>query len=68
MPLFDSHCHLDVDAFDGPDGVDAAVQRARDAHAAAGAVAPPLRREALALEQRDVALRHDVRADLRHHG
>lgn len=31
MPLFDSHCHLDVDAFDGPDGVDAAVQRARDA-------------------------------------
>lgn len=31
MPLFDSHCHLDVDAFDGPEGVDAAVQRARDA-------------------------------------
>jgi len=31
MRLFDSHCHLDVDAFDGADGVDAAVQRARDA-------------------------------------
>jgi TatD DNase family protein len=31
MRLFDSHCHLDVDAFDGSDGVDAAVQRAREA-------------------------------------
>jgi len=31
VKLFDSHCHLDVDAFDGVDGVDAAVQRARDA-------------------------------------
>ena len=31
MRLFDSHCHLDVDAFDGVDGVDAAVQRAMDA-------------------------------------
>jgi TatD DNase family protein len=29
MRLFDSHCHLDVDAFDGADGVDAAVERAR---------------------------------------
>jgi len=29
--LFDSHCHLDPDAFDGPDGVDAAVVRAREA-------------------------------------
>ena len=31
MRLFDSHCHLDPDAFDGVQGVDAAVQRARDA-------------------------------------
>ena len=31
MRLFDSHCHLDVDAFDGVDGVDAAVARAREA-------------------------------------
>ena len=31
MRLFDSHCHLDVDAFDGVEGVDAAVARARDA-------------------------------------
>ena len=31
MRLFDSHCHLDVDAFDGAEGVDAAVARARDA-------------------------------------
>jgi len=31
MTLFDSHCHLDVDAFDGAEGVDAAVQRAREA-------------------------------------
>ena len=31
MRLFDSHCHLDTDAFDGVDGVDAAVQRAIEA-------------------------------------
>ena len=31
MRLFDSHCHLDPDAFDGADGVDAAVERAREA-------------------------------------
>ena len=31
MRLFDSHCHLDPDAFDGADGVDAAVVRAREA-------------------------------------
>jgi TatD DNase family protein len=31
MLLFDSHCHLDVDAFDGAEGVDAAVSRAREA-------------------------------------
>jgi TatD DNase family protein len=31
VKLFDSHCHLDVDAFDGADGVDAAVDRAREA-------------------------------------
>ena len=31
MRLFDSHCHLDPDAFDGPEGVDAAVVRARSA-------------------------------------
>jgi TatD DNase family protein len=31
MKLFDSHCHLDVQAFDDVEGVDAAVQRARDA-------------------------------------
>ena len=31
MRLFDSHCHLDPDAFDGAEGVDAAVQRAREA-------------------------------------
>lgn len=29
--LFDSHCHLDPDAFDGLTGVDAAVERAREA-------------------------------------
>ena len=31
MKLFDSHCHLDVDAFDGVEGVDDAVARARTA-------------------------------------
>jgi len=31
MKLFDSHCHLDPDAFDGAEGVDAAVDRARSA-------------------------------------
>ncbi len=30
MRLFDSHCHLDTDAFDGAEGVDAAVDRARE--------------------------------------
>ena len=29
MNLFDSHCHLDSDAFDGELGVDAAIERAR---------------------------------------
>jgi len=31
VTLFDSHCHLDVDAFDDQAGVDAAVERAREA-------------------------------------
>ena len=31
MALFDSHCHLDENAFEGRTGVDAAVERARSA-------------------------------------
>lgn len=31
MSLFDSHCHLDTDAFDDQEGVDAAIARAREA-------------------------------------
>ena len=29
--LMDSHCHLDPDTYGGDEGVDAAIQRARDA-------------------------------------
>ena len=48
MRLFDSHCHLDVDAFDGIDGVDAAVERAQAGDAADVVRTPRQRQDLLA--------------------